>query len=105
MMEQQAFKMKLKPGCRDAYLKIHREIWPEVVALLKQNGISDYSIFLDEETNLLFAVQKVSDKALLKNLATNPIIQKWWDSLADIMDVNADNSPVITKLEMMFHLD
>ena len=97
--------MKLKPGCRDAYLKIHNEIWPEVLTLLKQNGISDYSIFFDEETNLLFAVQKVADKALLQNIGKSPIIQKWWDSLADIMDVNPDNSPVITKLEMIFHLD
>jgi L-rhamnose mutarotase len=104
-MEKQAFKMKLNPGCRDAYIKIHNEIWPEVLALLKQNGVSDYSIFLDEETDTLFAVQKVSDKSLLKNLAGSPIIHKWWDSLADIMDVNADNSPVITKLEMLFHLD
>jgi L-rhamnose mutarotase len=104
-MEKLAFKMKLKPGCKDEYLKIHHALWPEVKALLKDNGISDYSIFFDEATNSLFAVQKVNDRALLKNIGSNPIIHKWWDNLAGIMDVNADNSPVITNLEMIFHLD
>jgi L-rhamnose mutarotase len=104
-MEKQAFKMRLKPGSKEAYVKIHKEIWPEVLELLKQNGVSDYTIFLDEETNTLFAVQKVADKSLLKNLPASPIIQRWWDSLADLMDVNPNNSPVITKLEQIFHLD
>ena len=104
-MEKLAFKMRLKPGCKDKYLKIHNELWPEVRTLLKENGISDYSIFFDEETNILFAIQKVSDRSLLKNIGSSPIIHEWWNSLADIMEVNADNSPVIANLEMIFHLD
>lgn len=104
-MEKLAFKMKLKPGCKDEYLKIHQALWPEVKALLKDNGVSDYSIFFDEETNILFAVEKVNNRALLKNIGSHPIIHKWWDGLAGLMDVNADNSPVITNLEMIFHLD
>ena len=55
-----AFKMKLKPGFSDEYKKRHDEIWPELSALLKANGVSDYTIFLDEETNTLFAVQQQS---------------------------------------------
>jgi len=104
-MERFAFKMKLKPGCKDEYRERHSKVWPEVQQLLKENGISDYSIFYDEETESLFAIEKIEDQTKLKKLGGNPIIQKWWDHLADIMDVNPDNSPVITKLEMVFHLD
>ena len=104
-MERFAFKMKLKPGCKDEYRERHSKVWPEVQQLLKENGISDYSIFYDEETESLFAIEKIEDQTKLKKLGSNPIIQKWWDYLADIMDVNPDNSPVITKLEMVFHLD
>ena len=53
-----AFKMKLKPGCEVEYEKRHRAIWPELVKLLKETGVSDYYIFWDKETNLLFAVQE-----------------------------------------------
>ncbi|HPT32831.1 MAG TPA: L-rhamnose mutarotase, partial [Prolixibacteraceae bacterium] len=59
-MKRFGFKMKMKPGCREEYIKRHNEIWPELAALIKAGGVFDYSIFLDEETNILFGVQKVS---------------------------------------------
>ncbi|HUJ74747.1 MAG TPA: L-rhamnose mutarotase, partial [bacterium] len=56
-MTRYAFKMKLKPGFAKEYKRRHDQIWPELSALLKESGVADYSIFLDEETNVLFAVQ------------------------------------------------
>lgn len=103
-MSKIAFKMKLKAGAKVEYQKRHDEIWPELAVLLKQNGISDYSIFLDEETNTLFAVQQ-QDGASSQDLGRTEIVQKWWAYMADIMETNPDNSPVSIKLEQVFHLD
>ena len=58
-MKRVSFKMKLKPGMKDEYKKRHDEIWPELVTLLKESGVFDYSIFFDEETHIRFATQKV----------------------------------------------
>ncbi|MDQ4139504.1 MAG: L-rhamnose mutarotase, partial [Bacteroidota bacterium] len=55
-MQRVAFKMKLKPGYRAEYQKRHAALWPELKQVLQNAGISDYSIFLDEETDTLFAV-------------------------------------------------
>ena len=99
-----AFKMKLLPGFADEYKKRHSEIWPELSALLKENGISDYTIFLDEETNILFAVQQQNGKSS-QNLGDTEIVQKWWAYMADIMETNPDNSPISKNLEQVFHLD
>jgi L-rhamnose mutarotase len=104
-MEKIAFKMKLKPGFKDEYKKRHDEVWPELQQLLKESGIGDYSIFFDEETDILFAVQKLSSDGLSQNLGSEAIMKKWWDYMADIMDVNEDNSPVMVKLEKVFHLE
>jgi len=104
-MEKIAFKMKLKPGFKDEYRKRHNEIWPELQLLLKESGVSDYSIFFDEETNILFAVQKLNSETSSQNLGNNYIVKKWWDYMADIMDVNEDNSPVVVNLEKVFHLE
>lgn len=98
-----AFKMKLKPGFEAEYKKRHDEIWPELVTLLKESRISDYSIFLDEETNSLFAVQQQSGSSS-QDLGSTQIVQKWWAYMADIMETNADNSPKTFPLEMVFHL-
>lgn len=105
-MKRNAFKMRLKPGNVAEYKKRHDEIWPELSQALKAAGISDYSIFLDEETLTLFAVQKLTDNhtaaALLPQL---PIVRKWWDSMAPLMEVLPDNEPVSKPLKEVFHLD
>lgn len=104
-MKREAFKMYLKPGYEAEYERRHHEIWPEVKQLLKESGVSDYSIYRDKDTNILFAVQKVSGEASSQDLGDNPIIQKWWAYMADIMETNPDNSPVSIPLKEVFHMD
>jgi len=99
-----AFTMKLKPGFSEEYKKRHDEIWPELAALLKENGVSDYTIFLDEGTNTLFAVQNLSGQGS-QDLGQHEIVQRWWSFMADIMETHADNSPVSSPLKSVFHLE
>ena|SRR5690606_41592557 len=104
-MYRNAFKMKLKPGCEIEYKKRHNKIWPELKVLLTEAGISDYSIFLDEETLTLFAVQKLSVNNKVVDLPFHPIMKKWWAYMADIMETNVDKSPIAEKLEEVFYMD
>ena len=104
-MKRIAFKMKLKPGMEAEYKRRHDDIWPELKALLKSTGISNYSIFLDHETLTLFAVQKQDEEASSQDLGQNPIVQEWWEYMSDIMEVNEDNSPVTIPLKEVFHLE
>ena len=53
---------------------------------------------------LFFAFQKVTEKGGSQDLATHIIVKKWWDYMADIMEVNPDNSPVSIPLEEVFYL-
>lgn len=103
-MERLAFKMQLNEGQKEAYIKRHNEIWPELKKLLKDSGVNEYSIFLDEETNTLFAFQKVNGQEGSQDLGTTDIVKKWWAFMADIMETNPDNSPVTTELEEVFYL-
>ena len=97
--------MKLKPGCREEYKKRHDEIWPELKQLIQSTGVSDYSIFLDAETDILFAVQKQSGQESSQDLGTNPIVRKWWEYMSDLMETNPDQSPVTVPLEEVFYLE
>ncbi len=103
-MQRVAFKMKLNQGQKEAYKKRHDELWPELKKLLKDNGVSEYSIFFDEETNTLFAFQKVAGDGGSQDLASKEIVIKWWDFMSDIMEVNTDNSPVSIPLEEVFYM-
>lgn len=104
-MNRVAFKMKLKAGFEEEYRKRHDALWPELKTLLKEQGISDYSIFFDEETHLLFAIQKVDGDQGSQDLGTNPVVKKWWHYMADIMEVNDDESPVTIPLREVFYLE
>lgn len=104
-MKQNAFKMKLNPGQAAEYKKRHDEIWPELSKKLSDAGVCDYSIYLDEETNILFGVRKVTDNNTADELRNDPVVRKWWDYMSDIMETNPDNSPVAVDLKEVFHMD
>lgn len=105
MAKREAFKMFLKPGFKEEYRKRHAAIFPELKKLLSDTGVGNYSIYLDEDTNILFAYQEVEGEAGSQDLGSNPIVQKWWAYMADIMETNPDNSPVSIPLPEMFHMD
>ncbi len=104
-MKREAFKMFLKPGYEEEYKKRHAALWPEMKKLLKEGGVYDYSIYWDKETNILFAFQKVDGNAGSQDMGSDTIVQKWWNYMADIMEVNPDKSPISIPLSEMFHLD
>jgi L-rhamnose mutarotase len=97
-------KMRLIKGFEAEYKKRHDEIWSELKTLLKETGIADYSIFLDEETNDLFARYTIDDDQHLKELPHQEIMKKWWAYMKDIMETNEDNSPASISLKEVFYL-
>ena len=101
-MERVAFKMILHKGCEEEYKRRHDQIWPELEALLKENGIKEYTIYLDEETGLLFGSLQVANKLALDKLPEHPVMKKWWAYMKDIMATNADDSPVSIPLTEVF---
>ena len=104
-MEKIAFTMTLMTGHEAEYERRHDEIWPELVTELKSAGVYDYSIFHDPSSNKLFAVLNREDNHTMDALPLAPIVKKWWAYMADIMETNADNSPVVTPINQVFHLD
>ena len=105
MPEKYAFRMRLNPGMKAEYRKRHDAIWPELVTLLKEAGVSDYSIHLDEETNMLFGVLWRRDGHGMAELPKHPVMQRWWAEMADIMETRADNEPIAVPLETVFQME
>ncbi|MBV8576713.1 MAG: L-rhamnose mutarotase [Acetobacteraceae bacterium] len=103
-MEQIVFRMKLNPGQAAEYERRHDAIWPELVTLLKQAGISDYSIFLDETDGALFAVLRREPGHQMDVLPEREVMRRWWAYMADIMATEPDGAPVSVPLRRMFHL-
>lgn len=103
-MIQKAFKMKVYPDKHEEYEKRHSQLWPEMREMLKAHGAVSYSIFLDKETSALFAYLEIEDEERWAHSAETDINKKWWDYMADVMETNADNSPVCADLRKVFTL-
>jgi len=103
-MTSHAFRMQLKPGAVEEYRRRHDEIWPELSAAISAAGVYDYSIFLDEQTLSLFAVLKLRPDHRREELPLQPLMQRWWDYMAPLMEVEPGNRPKEWPLTPLFHL-
>lgn len=104
-MIRKAFKMKLYPKMKEKYIERHNNLWPEMKDMIHKYGGHNYSIFLDEETNILFGYIELDDETLWDKSSDTEICRKWWDYMADIMETNNDNSPISVDLSKMFYLE
>ncbi len=104
-MQRFAFKMFLNPGGAAEYRARHDAIWPELAALLRGAGVSNYSIHLDAETDTLFAYLERRDDHAMDALSAHPVMRRWWDHMKDIMRSRPDGSPIAVALDELFHLD
>jgi len=104
-MIRKAFVMAVNPDQHEEYERRHRPVWPELEETIKAHGVSNYSIFLDEETSRLFAYAEIESEELWESIAQEPIVKKWWAHMKEIMPSNADNSPKSEELREVFHID
>ena len=104
-MRRFAFKMFLKPGFEEEYERRHAALWPELKQGIKDAGISNYSIFWDRDTNILFGYQEIEGEMSSQDMTADETTQRWWAYMKDIMETNPDNSPVAIDLKPLFHLD
>jgi L-rhamnose mutarotase len=104
MPERIAFRMNLNPGQAAEYRKRHDEIFPELTMALKDAGVSDYTIWLDPETNHLFGTLIRADDHTMAALPATAIMQRWWAHMADVMETHPDNVPVQVELQKVFEL-
>lgn len=104
-MPRIGFRMSVHPGREQEYETRHNPIWPELEAVLKSLGVSNYSIFLDPATGELFGYAEVESQDQWEAIAETPECQKWWAYMSDLMPTESDNRPVATELREVFHLE
>ena len=104
MDETVAFRMILRPGFAEEYRRRHDAIWPELARALREAGVIDYRIFLDEELNHLFAVMRRRKDHRLAELRGSDLMHRWWAMMADIMETEPDQAPRERDLLPVFAL-
>lgn len=103
-MIRKGFKMKVYPEKVTEYIERHNPIWEELEQVLKDHGVHNYSIFLDEQTHYLFGYAEIESEEKWNAIANTEICKKWWVYMADLMETNSDDSPVSKDLKHIFYM-
>lgn len=103
-MIRKAFTLEVYPDKIAEYIKRHDEIWPEMVEMLHDHGVSNYSIYLGTDGKTLFGYAEISSEERWEAIAQTEVCQRWWVYMQDIMVTNPDNSPVSHPLQEMFFM-
>ena len=104
-MIRKGFLMRLEPGNQAEYERRHNPIWPELQAVLKAHGVHNYSIYLEQESDYLFAYVELESEERWQQIAHSEVCQRWWAHMKPLMQTNEDNSPIALELKEVFHLD
>ena len=91
-MIRKAFLIHAKPGLATEYEKRHNPIWPELEKVLKSHGISNYSIFLHEESNALFCYLEAEDEEKFQKIGEAEISQRWWRYMTEVLVCESEES-------------
>jgi L-rhamnose mutarotase len=102
---RRAFRMSVHPGQQAEYRRRHNPIWRELEETLVRHGVRSYSIYLDPETNDLFAYAEIESEERWNAIASTDVCQRWWRHMRDIMPSNPDASPITRDLSEVFHIE
>ena len=105
-MERVAWKGRIKPGCKEEYIRRHDAIWPEMTALLKEAGIRNYTIFANG--NELFGYYEC-EKGLSfaqRAQAGSSVVDRWNEYMRDVLELEMDpETGAQPALEAVFRMD
>ena len=106
-MIRKGFLIQAKPGMAKEYQRRHNPIWPELGKALSNYGVSNYSIFLHEDTGALFGYLEVEDEEKYEQIAETDVCQRWWKFMTEVLVCESDESPKAREeiLKEGFHLD
>ena len=87
--------VRLKRESLQAYKDCHAAVWPGVLKQIKDCNISDYSIFLDEQSMTLFATMKYTGsdfEADMEKMKANPEVRRWWQMTDGMQETLVEGS-------------
>jgi len=106
MTQRVAFRLRVKPERLEEYIRLHQEVWPELLADMRAASIRNYSIFADGPE--LFGYLECDDwTAASAALAASDANRRWQAFMRDYLDtpVDPDAAESMTMLDEVFRMD
>ena len=104
-MIRKSFRMTLKEGKLEEYIRKHDEVWPEITKALSDAGVTNYSIYYHEKDNTLIEYMELKDDHTFDKLEDLDILKKWNVYMKNLLVTKSeqDATPIVEELTEVFH--
>ena len=82
-MERVCFLARVRPGRLGEYRERHRNVWPEMLAALRDAGWGNYSLFLTDDGLLVGYLETEDYQAALEAMAQTPVNERWQAGMSE----------------------
>jgi L-rhamnose mutarotase len=106
-MTRVGFVLKVKGELIDEYARRHREVWPEMLAALRETGWRNYSLFMREDGTLFGYLEAEGTFAeALEGMSTQEVNARWQAEMAPFFEGTGGRADeMMEELVEVFHLD
>ena len=105
-MKRYGMAVKIKPENLDEYKRLHVDVWPDVLRMIGECNIRNYSIY--HKDGMMFSYFEYVGKdfaADMAKMAADPTTRKWWDVCKPLLDPLETRTPgeFWANMEEVFH--
>lgn len=107
-MTRYGLVLRVRPEYEDSYIEYHKAVWPDVLALIRDCQIRNYSIFLKDHTLFAYFEYHGADfEADMKKMAASEAMRRWWDIMEPMQDPIPTRKPGEwwARMDEVFHTD
>ena len=107
-MKRFGMVLRLKPEATGRYKEYHAAVWPEVLAMIRECNIRNYSIYLKDGYLFSYFEYTGSDmQADWAKMAAHPKTQEWWAIMEPMQEPLATRKPGEwwADMEEVFHME
>ncbi|MEN8116689.1 MAG: L-rhamnose mutarotase [Bacteroidota bacterium] len=103
-MERITFKLKLNEDYKEEYENRHNPVWPELESEFLENGVKEYFIFIDDETNELFGVINVESEEHWQKISESEVVARWREHMKPFFETDEKGAPKLNRMREVFHI-
>ena len=105
-MKRVGFQFKVRPDRLEEYKEHHKQVWPEMLAALRQTGWHNYTLFMRND-GLIFGYFETEESLATAQakMAETDVNRRWQEFMSSFVDANARPDETFVELEEYFHLD
>jgi L-rhamnose mutarotase len=107
LTERVCFVLRVRPDRLEEYRERHRNVWPEMLAALRETGWRNYSLFLREDGMLVGYLECDDFRIALNGVGAREVNARWQAEMAPFFELPEGARPDtgLDRLDEVFHLD